>query len=77
MKTNKFEDNLKELETLSQQIKSGDLPLDETVKCFEKGMKLADTLEKEISEIEGKVEFLVNRPSKNEESEPEFKDFQE
>lgn len=71
MKELKFEDKLKELEELSAKIKSGDLPLDETVKSFEKGMKLAGELEKEIGEIERKVEILIAG------SDSDFKDFEE
>lgn len=71
MKEEKFEDKLKELEKLSGLIKSGELPLDETVSSFEKGMKIASELENEISSIERKVEILI------EGSEEEFKDFQE
>lgn len=69
MKENKFEDKLKELENLNRKIKSGELPLDETVTCFEKGMKIAVELEKDLNEIERKVEILVG--------DKEFKDFQE
>jgi len=77
MKKNKFEDNLKELESLNSKIKSGELALDETVQCFEEGMRLAASLEKEISTIERKVEILINRNDESDDSEPQFKDFQE
>ncbi|MBI9098250.1 MAG: exodeoxyribonuclease VII small subunit [Spirochaetaceae bacterium] len=71
MKEQKFEDKLKELEVLNNKIKSGELALDETVVCFEKGMKIAKELEKEINSIERKVEILISEGSR------EFKDFQE
>ncbi|MDA3811451.1 MAG: exodeoxyribonuclease VII small subunit [Spirochaetaceae bacterium] len=77
MKENKFEDNLKKLETLNNKIKSGEMAIDESVKYFEEGMKLAESLEKEISNIEKKVEILINNPMDSENAEPEFKDFQE
>lgn len=69
MKENKFEDKLKELESLNIKIKSGEMALDATVSCFEQGMKLAEELEKEINNIERKVEILAG--------DSEFKDFQE
>lgn len=69
MKEKNFEDKLTELEALNKMIKSGELPLDVTVSSFEKGMKIARDLEKEINQIERKVEILVG--------ESEFKDFQE
>lgn len=77
MKNLKFEDKLNELELINNKIKSGDMALDETVQFFEKGMLLAESLEKEISQIERKVEILVNNPPKNEGEEPVFTDFQE
>ena len=77
MKENTFEDNLKELEQLSEKIKSGDLPLSETINSFEKGMKLANSLEKEISTIERKVEILVDSSQDPDETGLQFKDFKE
>ncbi|MBB6479161.1 exodeoxyribonuclease VII small subunit [Spirochaeta isovalerica] len=73
MKEKKFEEKLSELEEISRKIKSGELPLDETVANFERGMKLAGDLEKEISSIERKVEILVSDPGEQ----AEFTDFPE
>jgi exodeoxyribonuclease VII small subunit len=73
----KFEEKLKELELLNNKIKSGEMPLEETVLYFEQGMKIAESLEKEITEIERRVEILVNNPLNEEGAEPEFKNFQE
>ncbi len=75
MKDMKFEEKLKELEELNNKIKSGELALEETVVCFEKGMNLADSLEKEINDIERNIEILINKPRGDEA--PEFNDFQE
>ncbi len=76
MKEEKFEDKLNKLEELSSKIKSGELPLEETVNNFEEGMKLAESLEQEITSIERRIEILVNKPSADDEQ-PVFKDFQE
>jgi len=73
MKEKNFEDRLKELEEISGRIKSGELPLDETVANFEKGMKLAGELEKEITSIERKVEILLSTSAEG----AQFSDFQE
>lgn len=59
MKEPNFEEKLKELEQLSSRIKTGELALDEAISSFEKGMKLAAELEKEISTAERKVEILI------------------
>ena len=42
-----FEDNLKKLETLSQDIKRQDISLEDALKDFEEGIKRAKSLEKE------------------------------
>jgi exodeoxyribonuclease VII small subunit len=57
-----FEERLSRLESLSEKIKEGDLPLEEAVSLFEEGIGLARGLENELSRIERKVEILVNKP---------------
>jgi exodeoxyribonuclease VII small subunit len=58
----KFEERLSELETLNEKMKGGDVPLDEAVGLFERGIKLAKGLEKDLSKIERRIEILVNEP---------------
>jgi len=58
----KFEDRLERLEELNEQMKGGDVPLDEAVSLFEEGIKLAKSLEKDLSKVERKIEILVNEP---------------
>ena len=57
-----FEERLSRLETLSERLKEGNIPLEEAVTIFEEGMKLARGLERELSTIERKIEILVNNP---------------
>lgn len=59
-----FEDRLNSLESLSEKLREGKIPLEEAVSIFEEGMKLAKELEKELAKIERKVEILVNEPEK-------------
>jgi exodeoxyribonuclease VII small subunit len=59
-----FEDRLNRLESLSEKLREGKIPLEEAVSIFEEGMKLAKDLEKELAKIERKVEILVNEPEK-------------
>ena len=66
MNTNMYEnpivqDNLKKLETLSQDIKRQDISLEDALKDFEEGIKLAKSLEKELDKIEGKIQILINQ----------------
>lgn len=58
----KFEDNLKKLESLTSDIKRSDISLEEALKDFEEGIKLAKGMEKQLDEIEGKIQILMNEP---------------
>lgn len=58
-----FEENLSRLENLTQDIKRSDISLEDALKDFEEGIKLAKTLEKEIDRIEGKIQILMNQPA--------------
>lgn len=71
----KFEERLSELEGLNEKMKEGEIPLDEAVSLFERGIKLAKGLEKDLSKIERKIEILVNEPEKPETEEPNLELF--
>lgn len=60
-----FEEALKRLEELSGDIRRSDISLEDALKDFEEGVSLAKKLEKEIDSIEGKIQVLLNQPSKN------------
>ena len=66
-----FEEKLEKLEYLTNNIKRPDISLEEALKNFEEGIKLAKTLEKQIDEIEGKIQILANNPSVENNEEPE------
>lgn len=66
-----FEDRLRRLEELSSSMKEGDLPLEDAVKTFEEGVRLARGLEKDLSRIERRIEILINNPEA-EDSKPEL-----
>ena len=59
---NNFEENLNKLETLTTDIKRSDISLEDALKDFEEGIKLAKGMEKQLDEIEGKVQVLMNEP---------------
>jgi len=71
-----FETRLKRLEELSSLMKEGNIPLEEAVKHFEEGIRLARGLEKDLSKIERKIEILVNTPDAEDEK-PELELFPE
>ena len=60
---NTFEENLKKLEQLTTDIKRSDISLEEALKDFEEGIKLASGMEKQLDEIEGKIQILMNEPT--------------
>jgi len=55
-----FEERLERLETLGERIRRTDIPLDEALKAFEEGIKLARTLEKDLEKIDSRIEILMN-----------------
>jgi exodeoxyribonuclease VII small subunit len=55
----KFEDGLADLEKLVHDLEGGDLGLDEALKRFEGGVKLAGRLQKTLEESQRKVEKLA------------------
>jgi exodeoxyribonuclease VII small subunit len=54
-----FEKALEELENLVDSMEEGDLPLDEMIKCFERGTLLSKHCRKKLSALEKKIEVLV------------------
>ncbi|MBN2051481.1 MAG: exodeoxyribonuclease VII small subunit [Spirochaetales bacterium] len=62
-----FEKRLEELEEINDRLREG-CPLDKAISLFEKGMKTAKSLEKDLAGIERKIEILLNEPESEEES---------
>jgi len=56
-----FEEHLTALEAVVEQLERGDLPLEDSVRLFEEGMKLSDACKKELEAAEGKIQLLVNQ----------------
>lgn len=61
-----FEKNLNRLEELSEEIKDTGISLEQALKDFEEGIKLAKSLEKDIDSIERKVQILMKDEEQNE-----------
>jgi exodeoxyribonuclease VII small subunit len=55
-----FEERLERLESLGEKIRKPDLPLDDALKAFEEGIKLARSLEKDLEKVETRIEILMN-----------------
>ena len=55
-----FEETMKELEDVVQKLEAGQLNLDDSIKEFEKGMKLSKKASKYLEDAEKKITILVN-----------------
>jgi exodeoxyribonuclease VII small subunit len=56
-----FEESLKKLEAIVAQMERGDVTLEDSVKLFEEGTKLAEQCKQQLAEAEGKVEILIKQ----------------
>ncbi len=65
-----FEDSLKQLETIVAQLERGDLPLEDSIKMFEEGMRLSAQCKQELDTAEGKVQILLKQRDGSMKSEP-------
>ena len=54
-----LEKSLADLETLIEELESGDLPLEKAMKKFEEGIKLTRGCQTALKEAEQKVEILL------------------
>lgn len=71
IKNKNFEQQLSELETLVEQMENGDISLEDSLKSFEKGIKLARSCQKSLKEAELKVKVLLS------EDDSDLSDFEE
>lgn len=55
----KFEDAMARLETIVSELERSELPLDQSLKIFEEGIKLSKTCLKMLDDAERKVEILI------------------
>ncbi|WP_263410175.1 exodeoxyribonuclease VII small subunit [Terriglobus tenax] len=56
-----FEENLKSLESVVEQLERGDLPLEDSVKLFEQGMSLSAACKQDLEAAEGKLQVLMKQ----------------
>ena len=57
--TPRFEDALKQLEEIVQRLEKGELPLEESLKLYEEGIRLSRLCHAKLEEAEGKIELLI------------------
>lgn len=65
-----FESSLKRLEQIVTKLEGDELSLDDSLKLFEEGVKLADSCGKRLDEAEKKVSLLIKEPGGEIEEDP-------
>ncbi len=60
-----FEASLDELEKIVSQLEDGDLPLEESLKLFEDGVKLSRDCKERLSKAERRIEILMKDANGN------------
>ncbi len=55
----KFEEALAELESLVRRLEQGELPLEESLAAFERGIGLVRELSQRLADVEQRVEVLL------------------
>jgi exodeoxyribonuclease VII small subunit len=60
-----FEENLKELEEILQQLEHGELPLETALAKFETGMHLIRRCNQQLDAVDSKVEILLRDEAGN------------
>jgi len=57
--TPKFEAALQQLEEIVQRLEKGELPLEESLKLYEEGIRLSRLCHAKLEEAEGRIEMLM------------------
>lgn len=61
MSKENFEESMKKLETIVTELEKGNLNLDESVKRFEEGMKIAKQCNTILEDAEKKITILLEK----------------
>ena len=56
-----FEQSMKQLERIVQELENGDLPLEKAIKKFEEGIKLTKLCSEKLDETEKKISVLLKK----------------
>jgi len=71
-----FEERLERLEELGDLIRKTDIPLNQALKSFEEGIKLARSLEKDLEKVESRIEILMSNTEVPPDETPELELFE-
>jgi len=61
MKKKSFEEALAKLEQITKELEQGDLSLEESLKYFDEGVKLAQQCNNQLNDAQKKVEILLKK----------------
>ncbi|MFN2391957.1 MAG: exodeoxyribonuclease VII small subunit [Pyrinomonadaceae bacterium] len=64
-KNQTFETSLKELEKIVRRLENGDLPLEESLKLFEDGVRLSRECQERLNQAERRIEILLKDENGN------------
>ena len=65
-----FEDSLKKLEEIVEELEKGELSLDEALKLYEEGMEFSDQCMEKLNESKQKVEKITKEGNNKYHTEP-------
>lgn len=60
-----FEEAMSELEKIVQKLEKGELPLEESIEYFQKGVELSKYCSRKLDEIERKITMLIEEENGN------------
>ena len=61
MKKKSFEEALAKLEQITKELEEGDLSLEESLKYFDEGVKLAEYCNNKLNDAQKQVEILLKK----------------
>ncbi len=70
MASSSFEKDLERLEKIVEALEQGELSLDESLKRFEEGIRLAKRCEKALTDAEKRIEILLKDAQGNIQAQP-------
>ncbi|WP_257348018.1 exodeoxyribonuclease VII small subunit [Pseudalkalibacillus decolorationis] len=59
-KVQTFEESMEELEVIVNKLEEGDVPLEESIRLFQEGMKLSKQCNDKLQKVEKQMDELLN-----------------
>ena len=60
-----FEDALKDLEKIVEELNNGDMELEKAISAYEKGIKLKNICEERLKNAQERIELIQNKKQEN------------